>query len=428
MIDKEVKYSYNDLTIKPSITTSIKHRSECNCFVDDDNNLPIFASPMTSVVNEDNYEIFKENGITPIIPRSVSLEKRIDIMSEANWVAMSLKEFEDLFIKNSNESLNKFGCTYKVCIDIANGHMSHLYSLCVRAKRKALDIGYDLCIMIGNIANPKTYKYIMESVEYATKSGYRVPAIDYVRVGIGGGAGCTTTSNVGVHYPQASLIDECYTYRKHYCGNNYPKIIADGGIRNYNDVIKALALGADYVMIGSVFAQCVESAGMKTTRSGESKTLPFPMKRYKSFTIHNGYVKGFYTDEFIEKMSESWKKLYDETKEFGPDDPRYAAAYMKYHERLDDLSQEKNIGRMDVVFFGMASADGQKAISGEKTKTAEGITKRLPVKWTLSQWTENMIAYLRSAMSYTDHNFLSDFIGGVVLVVNSPQEIQAINK
>ena len=46
-----------------------------------------------------------------------------------------------------------------------------------------------------------------------------------------------------------------------------PKIIADGGIRNYDHVIKALALGADYVMIGSLFAQCIESAGEKTYKT-----------------------------------------------------------------------------------------------------------------------------------------------------------------
>jgi hypothetical protein len=86
------------------------------------------------------------------------------------------------------------------------------------------------------------------------------------------------------------------------------------------------------------------------------------------------------------------------------------------------------IGQIDVKFFGMASADGQKSISGEKTKTAEGITKWLPVKYTLAGWVENMISYLRSAMSYTDCNTLKEFIGKPELIVNSISEIQAVNR
>ena len=76
----------------------------------------------------------------------------------------------------------------------------------------------------------------------------------------------------------------------------------------------------------------------------------------------------------------------------------------------------------------MASADGQKAIDGEKKKTAEGITKYLPVKYTLAGWVENMISYLRSAMSYTNCKTLKEFIGTPELIVNSISEIQAVNK
>ena len=76
----------------------------------------------------------------------------------------------------------------------------------------------------------------------------------------------------------------------------------------------------------------------------------------------------------------------------------------------------------------MASSDGQIAINGEKTKTAEGITKYLPVEYTLSGWVENMVSYLRSAMSYTNCKTLKDFIGKPTLIVNSISEIQVVNK
>ena len=96
--------------------------------------------------------------------------------------------------------------------------------------------------------------------------------------------------------------------------------------------------------------------------------------------------------------------------------------------RKQELKKEHTIGRIEVKFFGMASADGQKSMTGEKTKTAEGITKWLPVKYTLAGWVDNMVSFLRSAMSYCGCKTLEDFIGGPDLIVNSPAEIDAVNK
>ena len=172
------------------------------------------------------------------------------------WVALSLKEFENLFIDNYQDRIGDFRTHYFVCVDIANGHMKSLYDKCVKAKNLANN-NYKLTIMTGNIANAKTYEWIYKNAVYEyEENGYKYYdcAIDYIRVGIGGGSGCITTSNVSIHYPQASLIDECKKIKEStVCKyvRKKPAIVADGGIRNYDHVIKALALGADYVMIGS---------------------------------------------------------------------------------------------------------------------------------------------------------------------------------
>ena len=350
MLTNKIGYSYNDITIVPNEISTVSSRSECNCF--DNGMLPIFTAPMASVVSDKNFESFYINQITPIIPRNISLEIRKKIMKCKHWVALSLKEFEDLFIENAKDRINENNAPYYICVDIANGHMNSLYEKCKEAKKLSRQYKYGLILMTGNIANAKTYEWI---IKFNDTNNIKV--IDYIRVGIGGGSGCITTSNVSIHYPQASLIDECYKikrYWKNYTSKDIvPKIVADGGIRNYDHVIKALALGADYVMIGSLFAQCEESAG---------------------------------------------EKIKDEN------------------------------GNKLVKFFGMASADGQKSINGKKTKTAEGITKYLPMKFTLTGWTENMISYLRSAMSYCDCKKLEDFIGTPELIINSISEIQAVNK
>jgi len=260
---------------------------------------------------------------------------------------------------------------------------------------------------------------------------------------------CITTSNVSIHYPQASLINACYQVKEKLLNEkddtnpNYhkpiwneqelPKIVADGGIRNYDHVIKALALGADYVMIGSVFAQCVESAGLKVIPSEKIKRKA-PLNRYKSFKYDNENWWGIYNDKFINECIEPWniqvnKELeYIENKTKEPENADLKLAYLRRKNKLEELKEDKFIGHIDVKFFGMASADGQKSIDGKKKKTAEGITKYLPVKYTLKGWTKNMESYLRSAMSYCNCKELKDFIGKPVLIVNSISEIQAVNK
>ena len=407
-------YSYNDLTIIPSIISDINSRSECNPFVDDINNLlPIFTAPMASVVNEDNLDVFIKNGITPIIPRNIDIGRRKYLINQNHWVALSLKEFEDLFINNAQDRQVDSSAHYFICVDIANGHMHSLYTSCIMAKQIPKKLGYELTIMTGNIANPDTYKWICN---FNMQSKIRV--IDFIRVGIGGGSGCITTSNVSTHYPQASLIDECYNIKKQLLLEDediLPKIIADGGIRNYDHVIKALALGADYVMIGSLFAQCIESAGEKTNKTLMSQIpLRIPIERYKDFEIDaEGNWTAYYTNEYIINSIEPCQ---------------FGSSIEKYNEKVNSFKKKQFIGGIDVKFFGMASSDGQKSISGKKTKTAEGITKYLPVKFTLKGWVDNMISYLRSAMSYTDCHNLNEFIGKPNLIPNSISEIQAVNK
>ena len=445
MLTNKIGYSYNDLTIVPSVISDVASRSECNPFVKD-NFLPIFASPMASVVSEDNIDKFLENGIIPIIPRNINIERRKYQMKEQQWVALSLKEFEEIFVNKAYELGTDFNEHYFIVVDIANGHMKSLYEKCIIAKENALKYGYKITIMTGNIANPETYKWIYENALYRIKdsNGYTYfdCAIDYIRVGIGGGSGCITTSNVSAHYPQATLINECKKIKDSLIINKYirskPAIVADGGIRNYDHVIKALALGADYVMIGSVFAQCIESAGEKTNEEINHKSqLRLPIERYKDFSIDiNGNWLAYYTDEFIKNSVDPWRIKYEKYETVGCKDydPNYKnssdwkLAKLEYQDKINTLKVQKFIGVINVKFFGMASADGQKAIDGKKKKTAEGITKYLPVKYTLAGWVENMISYLRSAMSYTDCKTLKEFIGKPELIINSISEIQAVNK
>ena len=197
MLIEKIGYSYNDVTLVPETISNINSRSECDPFICNlfsENKfykfLPIFASPMASVVNEDNLDTFLKNGITPILPRNIDFEIRKKLMDEQTWVALSLKEFEDLFIKNYKDRIGDFRTHYFVVIDIANGHMKSLYEKCITAKMNAKNNDYKLTIMTGNIANAETYKWICENAKYIDNEGYYNTAVDFIRVGIGGGSGC----------------------------------------------------------------------------------------------------------------------------------------------------------------------------------------------------------------------------------------------
>ena len=107
MIQNIKGYSYNDLTLVPAEISDISSRSECNPFTSD-TWLPIFTAPMASVVGVDNLDKFINNGIIPILPRNIDIEIRKQEMNNQQWVALSMKEFEDLFINNYLDRIDDF--------------------------------------------------------------------------------------------------------------------------------------------------------------------------------------------------------------------------------------------------------------------------------------------------------------------------------
>lgn len=377
MLKKDIKYSYRDVTIVPAKVSEIEHRKDCNPFYPS-GTLPLFTAPMDSVVGLENYELYEQHKIIPIIPRTVSLEQRLEVAKTGRWVAYGLDEFEKIFtVQNPGEG-------YKALIDVANGHMKKLYTLVKKAKA----LNPNLTVMIGNIANPETY-------EECCKAG-----VDYVRCGIGSGECCITSSATKIHFPLASLISEIVEKKQslQWSGSykKFTKIIADGGVRGYSDAIVALALGADYVMIGSVFSKMLESSGQIFFRykDYEKENDWYPLNWDIYF---NRYKSGKFYD-----FNEYWKG----TSEIGD------------HWRPIELKKE---------IYGMASGKGQIAIGGKKTKTSEGIIKTIPIEYTMDSWTENFISYLRSAMSYTGAKDLNTFINKTTCIINSPLSVASVN-
>jgi IMP dehydrogenase/GMP reductase len=370
----KITLGYDDISIVPERITNIRHRQKCFCY-DANLSLPIFAAPMDNVVNIDSAKILSYHKIHSVIPRTISLEERINQIFEVQldkriFFAFSLSEAQDFFLKNLDgynytnyligtlrkkiENDKSFVC--RICIDIANGHMIELIDVIKSIKEK---YGRQVIIMSGNIANPETYKF------------YEDAGCDFVRCSIGSGSRCTTSSNVAVHYGCFSLLKEIWEIKQQI--NGKCKIIADGGIKGYGDIQKAL-LYADYVMIGGLFNKAIDSAG--TPIYGR-----------------------FYWNFFGEKILNPFKTLF------------YYGKKVKECDYEKVLKMVKN-GKVDVwkEYYGMSTKIAQSKINpGGILKTGEGKIERQKVEYSIKQWVENEIDFLRSAMSYTNSKTLEEY-------------------
>ena len=337
-------FDFDDILIEPEMHTGILSRKKVEPF-DEKQMLPLFTAPMDTVISMDNYEVFNSHKIYSIIPRKIEYELTDISLDHKVWFSYGLDDFKRLFI--DNQANIPLGQKAYALIDIANGQMRIVKELLEQSKEI---YGRNLVIMVGNCANPLTYLSLAQS------------GADYVRMGIGNGAGCLTTVQTGVGYPMASLIHETAKIQQE--RNLSTKIVADGGFKKYADVIKALALGADYVMLGSMFNKALESCG-------------------ETYEENKDYG--------------SWKEPGDKVDQYSVDVLLQFEAGRKYFKK----------------FRGMSTKEVQKSLGKTDLKTSEGISKMQPVEYTLGGWTENFKDYLKSAMSYTDCLTIGEFIGKV---------------
>jgi len=352
-------FDFDDILIEPEMHTSISSRKQVDV-MDEKQMLPLFTAPMDTVINEENVNLFNTNKIYGIIPRKSNAGLDYISTDYKVWYSYGLDDFKKIFIDNDINL--RLGEKAFALIDVANGHMNDVKNLVVDSKEK---YGRSLVLMVGNCANPITFLSLSQA------------GADYVRMGIGNGAGCLTTVQTGIGYPMASLIHETVKIQQE--RGLITKIVADGGFKKYSDVIKALALGADYVMLGSIFNKALESCG--ETFEGN--------KKYDSWTEPGDKVDQYSIDVLLQ--FEAGRKFYKK-------------------------------------FRGMSTKEVQKSLGKTELKTSEGISKMQPVEYTLTGWIENFTDYLKSAMSYTDCLTIGEFIGKVRFNKISKNSMERFNK
>ena len=164
-----------------------------------------------------------------------------------------------------------------ICVDVANGYAESFVEY-VHEVRQAFP---DKTIAAGNVVSG-------EMVEELLLSG-----ADIVKVGIGPGSVCTTRVKAGVGYPQLSAVIECAD-AAHGLGG---RIISDGGCACAGDVAKAFGGGADFVMIGGMFAGHDECGGKFIERDGKSYKLFYGMSSATAMEKHSGGVAEYRASE-----------------------------------------------------------------------------------------------------------------------------------
>ncbi|MBF0693533.1 MAG: IMP dehydrogenase [Flavobacterium sp.] len=172
-----------------------------------------------------------------------------------------------------------------IIIDTAHGHTRGVVETLKKVKAKFPDLD----VIVGNIATAEAAKYLVEH------------GADGVKVGIGPGSICTTRVVAGVGFPQFSAVLEVAAAIK---GSGVP-VIADGGIRYTGDIPKAIAAGADCVMLGSLLAGTKESPG---------ETIIFEGRKFKSYR-GMGSVEAMQEgskDRYFQDVEDDVKKLVPE--------------------------------------------------------------------------------------------------------------------
>ena len=238
--------SFDDVLLVPRYS-EIESRSQVDVSSDLDKDLnfklPVISSPMDTITEESMAISLHQAGGLGIVHRYNTIGEQSDIIRKIQEhdrdipVAVAIGATGDYL--NRAEMAVRLGAKV-LCIDTAHGH----HIAMERALKTLKDnYGDKVHIMAGNVATLEGFNALSEW------------GADSIRVGIGGGSICSTRLVTGHGMPTFESIVECAQT------GHSAKIIADGGIKTSGDIVKALAAGADFVMVGSMLAGTEETPG-----------------------------------------------------------------------------------------------------------------------------------------------------------------------
>jgi IMP dehydrogenase len=296
--------------------------------------MPLVPANMDTVIGMELAQVIAGYGGMPIFHRFTSFDE------QERWV----NHFEGKCILSCG--VGKFDEVSKlanlgpvgICIDVAHGHSDKMVRMVGDLKKHYPTLE----VIAGNICTARAYHDLVNA------------GADAIKVGIGPGAACTTRMVTGFGVPQFTAIRDCAEEAQHF---RVP-IIADGGIRNSADIVKALAAGAATVMMGKLFALTEESAAEK--RMGYSTKW---------------------------RLKEKFARFTDAE---------------RYRIVCDETMVEATPSGMEAKYRGQASEDFQNEFyGGLKHKTvAEGVDFWAPVTGSARETIDQLLGGIRIGMTY----------------------------
>jgi GMP reductase len=262
--------NYSDVYLTPNYS-ELKSRAEADTSVtikDFTFKLPIIPANMKSVIDLSTYHKYFLSGVIPIMHRFNVDNAQFLKGCQCDWKAISVgvkeKDVTELYELRHFYNLQPT-C---VCIDIAHGHSLMMKNMI----GKVLEIFPNTIVIAGNVTTPDA---VIDLQNWGASM---------IKVGIGPGQVCSTKNKTGFHVPMFTAIMQCAEVAK-------VPIIADGGIKENGDIVKALVAGADFVMVGGMLAACSDSPaeiidGKKEYYGSASERNKGHNKNVEGFTAH----------------------------------------------------------------------------------------------------------------------------------------------
>jgi len=287
-IEDDIKLDFKDVLLRPKRSTlksrsqvdlvrTIKFKNSGRTF----EGVPLIAANMDTTGTFEMAIEFAKHKCMVAVHKYYQVEEWKKFTTEHQecipFVAVSTGT-SDADFENLKNILNTCDELKTICVDVANGYSEHFVEY-VRKVRKEFA---RYTIIAGNVVT-------MEMVEELLLSG-----ADVIKVGIGPGSVCTTRKKTGIGYPQISCVLECAD-AAHGLGGH---IISDGGCTCPGDVAKAYGAGADFVMIGGLFAGHDQSGGKLIEKeNGDKVKLFYGMSSSTAMNKHAGGVANYRASE-----------------------------------------------------------------------------------------------------------------------------------
>ena len=206
--------------------------------------LPLMTANMDTVTESNMANFIGGKGGIGVLHRFMPIEENVAMLKECQYPAFVSIGCAEIYLERA-EALRDAGAGL-FCVDVAHAHARYVGRTLKRIRSM---LGDSACIMVGNVAS------------YAGADFLASCSADIIKVGIGGGSVCTTRIKTGFGVPNLTAIKNCTRVDR--------SVVADGGIRYPGDIVKALAFGADFVMVGSMLAGTRPTPGPVISKKDE---------------------------------------------------------------------------------------------------------------------------------------------------------------